>query len=432
MYRRLAFLLVLTLALVGAVPALAQGQGPSPQHSQAAWDASYWNNMSLSGDPVVTAADAHLDWDWGTGSPHASVPADHFSARWSRVVDFAAARYRFTAVSDDGVRLYVDDQLLINQWNDHPAQAFTAEIELTAGHHLVKVEYYENGGLAEISLSWAPTTVNVQNWRGEYFNNPTLSGAPTLVRDDRHISFDWRSGPPANGLPADRFSVRWSRSVSFEPGTYRFTTRSDDGVRLWVNGHLLVDDWNDHPATNSHGTMYLSGLVPIKLEYYENGGLAFAQLSWVRQDGTTPPSSGGAIVVDDSDAGFVRGGSPTGWRAAGEGYGGQLTWTRNNDYARANYNWARWYPTLTAGRYEVFAYVPQRYSTTSNARYWISHRDGYTVRVVDQSAQGGHWVSLGTYWFRGTYADYVSLADATFEPYLSRLIAFDAIKWEAR
>jgi hypothetical protein len=51
---------------------------------------------------------------------------------------------------------------------------------------------------------------------------------------------------------------------------------------------------------------------------------------------------------------------------------------------------------------------------------------------VDQSANGGRWVSLGTYRFRGNRSDYVSLADVTFEPYLSRLIAFDAVKWVSR
>ena len=107
-------------------------------------------------------------------------------------------------------------------------------------------------------------------------------------------------------------------------------------------------------------------------------------------------------------------------------------WTRNNDRVRPGYNWARWYPTLTPGRYEVLVYVSERHSTTSHARYWVSHFDGYTLKVVNQSANGGRWVSLGTYRFRGTSADYVSLADPTYEPYLSTLIAFDAVRWDPR
>ena len=115
-----------------------------------------------------------------------------------------------------------------------------------------------------------------------------------------------------------------------------------------------------------------------------------------------------------------------------EGYNGDLLWTKNNDRVRPNYNWARWYPGLKAGRYEVYVYIPHRYSTTAKARYWISHSGGLTLRVVSQSAYSNQWVSLGTYWFQGNSNDYVSLADVTFEPYLSRLIAFDAVKWASR
>ncbi len=163
------------------------------------------------------------------------------------------------------------------------------------------------------------------------------------------------------------------------------------------------------------------------MEYYENLEVAGARLTWARVDGDTP-----AIIVEDTDPGFVKGGSATGWHTAAEGHGGHLTWTRNNDWPRYDYNWARWYPSLAPRRYEVFAYIPERYGTTSKARYWVSHRDGFTLRIVDQSAYANRWVSLGTYWFRGSQRDYVSLADATYERYFSRLIAFDALKWEPR
>jgi hypothetical protein len=103
-----------------------------------------------------------------------------------------------------------------------------------------------------------------------------------------------------------------------------------------------------------------------------------------------------------------------------------------HDTVRANYNWARWYPDLTPGFYEVFVYIPFRYTTTAQARYWIAHEGGLSLQIVDQSANGDKWVSLGTYRFRGDGSGYVSLADVTFEPYLSRLIAFDAVKWDPR
>jgi len=425
----MALILLVLLSLLD-LGASAQG-GVIVQHSDPYWQATYWNNMSLSGSPALERQETDLNHDWSTGSPHPAVNADHFSARWTRYIDVTPATYRFTATSDDGIRIWVDGELLMDQWHDHPPTTYTAERYLGAGHHLVKVEYYENGGLAVAKVFWTQVGA-IEHWRGEYYNNKTLSGSPSLVRDDPQISFSWGGGSPAPGqLDPDVFSVRWTRNLDLSAGNYRFTMTVDDGGRLYVRGHLLIDAWKDQPARTYTGDIYLpGGSVTVQMEYYENYGEATAQLNWGGVG--APPLPTGGVIVDDTSPGFSRGGSTTGWRIASEGYGGRLTWTHNNDYARAYYNWARWYPSLTAGRYEAFVYVPYRYTTTFQARYWVSHRDGYTLRVVNQSANGDRWVSLGTYWFRGTKDDYVSLSDVTYEPYLLRLVAFDAVKWEPR
>jgi hypothetical protein len=91
---------------------------------------AYWNNASLSGNPVATGVDANLDHDWGSGSPHTDINADQFSIRWTRYIDVTGGKYRFTAVADDGIRVYVDDALIIDQWYEHPRLRFTAD----AGH----------------------------------------------------------------------------------------------------------------------------------------------------------------------------------------------------------------------------------------------------------------------------------------------------------
>jgi hypothetical protein len=430
MYKKLSLLITFLLVFIFAGTALAQGPGPT--HTDLTWQVSYWNNKSLSGTPVVQTSEGDLNWDWGQGGP-ANVPTDVFSARWTKYIDSTAGSYRFTATADDGIRVYVDNTLLINQWSDHPAQTFTADINLSAGHHQITVEYYESTGSAVAKLSWAAAPATILNWQGEYFNNKTLAGTPVFVRDDAAVDFNWGSSGPGNGLGSDGFSVRWTRNLSFTPGNYTFTVTGDDGVRLWVNGHLLVDKWQVQAASSYAGTIYLNGTVSLKMEYYENSGNAVAKLLWTGSGTTTPPPpTGGAVIVSETSASFVRGGSQTAWHAANIGYGDNMIWTRNNDTNRLNYNWARWYPNLGAGRYEVFVYIPANYATTRSAHYWVSHRDGFTLRVVSQLTYSNEWVSLGTYWFQGNSSDYVSLSDVTGESYLSRYIGFDAMKWEPR
>ncbi len=130
------------------------------------------------------------------------------------------------------------------------------------------------------------TPVVIHDWRGEYFNNRYLSGAPLLVRNDVAINFDWGSGSPGSGLPADDFSVRWSRGLSFSAGTYRFYARVDDGVRLWVGGKLVIDEWHESAPTTYSADIYLTeGWHNIRMEYYERSGGALAQLAWERLDG---------------------------------------------------------------------------------------------------------------------------------------------------
>jgi hypothetical protein len=173
------------------------------------------------------------------------VYADGFSARWTRYLELAAGIYRSTATSDDGLRVYIDGSLLINEWCEHPAKTVPADRALNGGHHLLVVEYYENTVDAVARLSWAPVAT-ITNWRGEYFNNKTLSGRPALVRNDAQINFAWGGGSPAPGtIGKDGFSVRLTRTLNLAAGNYRFSMTVNDGGCLCVNGHLQTDAWKD-------------------------------------------------------------------------------------------------------------------------------------------------------------------------------------------
>jgi len=144
------------------------------------------------------------------------------------------------------------------------------------------------------SLSQTPSpTAIAQHWRGEYHNNRTLDGSPSLIRHDADISFFWGDGSPAPGqIDSDEFSIRWTRSLDLPAGDYRFTMTVDDGGRLYVQGHLLIDAWKNQPQSTYMGRISLpGGPVAVQMEYYEDQEHAAAQLSW-DQIRASPPVTG--------------------------------------------------------------------------------------------------------------------------------------------
>ena len=121
----------------------------------------------------------------------------------------------------------------------------------------------------------------ITGWKGEYFNNVNLTGAPALCRDDASINFNWGSGAPAGGLPSNQFAVRWTRSQTFAAGTYTFVLGSDDGGRLFIDGVKVIDAWGDRSyATNTVTRTLTAGVHTIRMDFYENSGSARATLSW--------------------------------------------------------------------------------------------------------------------------------------------------------
>lgn len=117
----------------------------------------------------------------------------------------------------------------------------------------------------------------------EFFNNTDLSGSPVLTRTDARLDFNWRSSAPDPAVPPDQFSVRWTGKVKPRySGTYTFTTISDDGIRVWVNGQLIIDSWFKQSWTERKGSISLAAdqLYDLKVEYYEGTGDAMARLMW--------------------------------------------------------------------------------------------------------------------------------------------------------
>jgi hypothetical protein len=144
-----------------------------------------------------------------------------------------------------------------------------------------------------------PTPQEITDWLGEYFANPALAGDPVFRRNDVAVDFLWGTAAPGEGMPADTFSVRWTRTLPFGEGTYRFTIAADDGVRFWIDGQLFVDDWQNGPLRPHSFDLDLpEGAHALQVDYYENLGDAGAQLTWelVELPTATPTSSATATA----------------------------------------------------------------------------------------------------------------------------------------
>ncbi len=116
---------------------------------------SYYGTSDLSGPALLTRVDEAIDFNWGWGRPHPSLPADHFSVRWEFTMQAAEeGLYRFRAQTSDGVRVWVHGDLIIDAWYDKPPSNIFGLVYLTPGLYPVKVEYYERTGLAVAQLRW--------------------------------------------------------------------------------------------------------------------------------------------------------------------------------------------------------------------------------------------------------------------------------------
>ncbi len=131
---------------------------------QRGLEADYFDNINLSGSPVYSRIDQQVNFYW-TGSPGVTgIGADNFSIRWSGyIIPSEDGLYDFSVASDDGFRLYINDTIFMEDWTDHATQYSNRRAYLSSGikYHIV-LEYYENGGIAEIRMGYLDLAAVIQ------------------------------------------------------------------------------------------------------------------------------------------------------------------------------------------------------------------------------------------------------------------------------
>jgi hypothetical protein len=269
--------------------------------------AEYYDDRDLT-VLKATRVDPTVDFSWVQGTPEPTIATDSFSARWTGFIEPpATGTYRFYTFSDDGVRLWIDDRPVIDNWTDHMPMEDSAAVTLQGGvRYPIRLEYFEGIETASIRLFWssgciakeivptsqlyasaspscpAPVTGSGTGLQGEYFDNLDLATS-RITRVDPYVNFDWMYGTPDPAVGPDTFSARWTGQI--QPrygGRYTFYTLSDDGVRLQIGDQLVIGNWTDHMPTENTGSIELEAgqRYDVRLEFYDNDQLAQVRFLW--------------------------------------------------------------------------------------------------------------------------------------------------------
>ncbi len=181
------------------------------------------------------------------------------------------------------------------QWGDTlssiAARYHTTVQAIMTANNIVNPNFIYAGMILYIPCGNRPPAppASFPQWKGEYFNNSNLAGAPSVVRNDANIAFNWGLGWPNPKISANNFSVRWTRNFNLSQGTYRFTVNVDDGARLFVDNILIIDQWHSYTGQVYTADVQLGpGYHTVRMEYVEYEGTAFAFLTMQNLGNTVP------------------------------------------------------------------------------------------------------------------------------------------------
>jgi hypothetical protein len=321
----IAFTTVTDRALINGIEILGTGT-PTGVGTGTGLTGSYYDNIDLT-NLKVTRIDPTVNFWWGDGSPDPSIFVETFSARWTgQIMPKHSETYTFYLNSDNGRRLWINNELIIDKWIDDWNITYSGAIALQAGQKYdIKIEYFENWGGAGIVFEWqSPTQAREVvpqsqlyplldspgvGLTGSYYDNVDLTSLK-VTRTDATVNFNWGDGSPDPSIYQDTFSVRWAGQIKPKYSeTYTFYITSDNGRRVWVNDQLIIDQWIDNWDITYSGTIALQAgqKYDIKIEYFENYGGANIKFEWQSptqarevvpqsQLYTSPPAVNGARI----------------------------------------------------------------------------------------------------------------------------------------
>ena len=357
-----AILLAELLSLASVSPtSLINPQTASAQQGAACgfglWDTQYYPNTTLT--PVagqatycITNNQLNTGINWGSGSPlQGLIGVDYWSASFQAQVTFTSAgSYQFTSTYQDGVRIYVNGQLLTDSFASDLGAATTATgvyVAPTANTvATVRLELVNYTGNAQVNLNYAytgssggggtPAPVG-QPWTVQYYNNRTFTGTPIVgpTLPAGPLAVDWQFNAPVAGVLADGFSSRFTRSVNFSTGgVVTFEARGDDTVVVYVNGSVVTAS---APYFAGEGVIYRgsvtvpAGISTIVVDHTDIIDQAYVFVSWSGGGDTSGGGSATSPIVSPTGVTATVNTSVLNFRDAPSTAGNKLTQIRRDE-----------------------------------------------------------------------------------------------------
>lgn len=251
------------------------------------WWATFYNDTSLTPPPTLGTSVQAIDFTWGENAPFSRVNRDDFSARFERILTLPNGFYEFTVQADDGVRVWLGDELVVDEWHlaAPPRYRFGRQIENPTP---VRIEYFDAGGPAKLRFDYELVST-FPDWKAAYFDTIDLAGGPDWIEAEPKsqpwkLRKQWSLGSPVAGvIPDNNWSAQFEGAFEFKGGNYLFRARANDGVRLWLDDTLVLDGWQDNVGYLEQVFYAVGpGEHTVRVDYYERGGRAQLEVDWYR------------------------------------------------------------------------------------------------------------------------------------------------------
>ena len=288
-----------------------EAEEPTPPQLCAAgtWKAELFGGTALAGTPKSITCVSAIDQSYTGGTyPEGLDGPNQYSMRFTKTINEGAGSYQLTTRTDDGVRVSVDGVRVLNAWTAQSAdQTRVVQVPLGNGPHEIVVEYYQgfNDASAKVTFTKTIAACPPGQWMSEYFTGTSLAGVVTKRACIDEIDQEFAPGDGPTGVGSSLYSARFTRTIDEGKGTFEFTARADDGVRVSVDGDRIIDEWSDQSATETYSAEVAlsAGSHLVVVEYYQGYNEAAVEVDIVKTssdtEAPTAPAEISATAGDD-------------------------------------------------------------------------------------------------------------------------------------